>query len=153
IRAEGDIPNGFRVGEALAFSAAMRPNWDQAYADKLVTRFGLKLRKRYSTLSRGQKSAVGVVIGLASRAPLTLFDEGYLGLDAPVSYAFYEELLEDYMAHPRTIILSTHLIEEVANLLETVLILHDGKALLHESAATLLGKGAQLIGPEALIDE
>ena len=67
-------------------------------------------------------SAVGIVIGLASRAPLTLFDEPYLGLDAVARQLFYDRLLADYADHPRTVVLSTHLIEEIAGLLERVLL-------------------------------
>ena len=76
-------------------------------------------------LSRGQLSAVGVIIGLASRAELTFFDEPYLGLDAVARQTFYDRLLEDYAEHPRTVVLSTHLIDEVANLLEHVLVIDD----------------------------
>ena len=59
-------------------------------------------------------SAVGVIIGLASRAPLTFFDEPYLGLDAVARQLFYDRLLADYAEHPRTVVLSTHLIDEVS---------------------------------------
>ena len=57
-------------------------------------------------------SAVGIVIGLAARAPLTFFDEPYLGLDAVARDLFYRRLLADYAEHPRTVVLSTHLIDE-----------------------------------------
>ena len=83
-------------------------------------------------LSRGMKSAAGIMIGLAARAPLTIFDESYLGLDAPSRYAFYDELLADYLAQPRTVILSTHLIEEVGPLFEEVVIIDRGRLVVHE---------------------
>jgi ABC-2 type transport system ATP-binding protein len=57
-------------------------------------------------------SAVGIAIGLASRAPVTLFDEPYLGLDAVARQLFYDRLLADYAEYPRTVVISTHLIEE-----------------------------------------
>ena len=66
------------------------------------------------------RSAVGIVIGLAARAELTLFDEPYAGLDAVARQLFYDRLLADYAEHPRTVVLSTHLIDEVADLLEHV---------------------------------
>lgn len=152
IRASGDVPDTCRVREALKVASRFRPHWDQDFADRLLDRFKIEKRKRFSTLSRGQQSAVGIVLGLASRAPLTLLDEAYLGLDAPGRYVFYQELLDDYIAHPRTIVLSTHLIEEVADLFESVLILKDGGVLLHESADALRSKGAAIIGPADAVD-
>jgi ABC-2 type transport system ATP-binding protein len=109
-------------------------------------------RKRVQTLSRGQKSALGIVLGMASRAPLTMFDESYLGLDAPSRYAFYEELLTDYVAHPRTIVVSTHLIEEVAPMFEEVIIIDRGKLVAHEEAEALRSRGATVTGPAEVVD-
>jgi ABC-2 type transport system ATP-binding protein len=143
---EHDWP-GDRVRDALGLAARLRPGWDAQYADKLVDRFGLPTRKRLGELSRGQRSTVGVILGLASRAPVTIFDESYLGMDAPSRYAFYEELLDDYLAHPRTVVVSTHLIEEVASLFEHVAIIDDGRLLLHEPADELRARGATVIGP------
>ena len=70
-----------------------------------------------------------MIVGLASRAPLTFFDEPYLGLDAVARQLFYDRLLSDYAEHPRTVVLSTHLIDEVSNLLEHVLVIDDGRIL------------------------
>ncbi|MCW5715893.1 MAG: ABC transporter ATP-binding protein [Bauldia sp.] len=147
-----ELSGGLRVRAALKAAAALRPNWDAALAERLVGRFALPMKKTIASLSRGQRSAVGIVIGLASRAELTMFDEAYLGLDAPSRYAFYEELLQDYMAHPRTIVLSTHLIEEVGDLFEDVLILKDGRVLLQENAEQLRSRGAALVGPADKVD-
>lgn len=148
---EHDWP-GDRVRDALGLAARLRPGWDGDYADKLVDRFGLSLRKRLGELSRGQRSSLGVVLGLASRAPVTIFDESYLGMDAPSRYAFYDELLSDYLAHPRTIVISTHLIEEVAPLFEHVAIIDRGRLLLHEPADELRARGATVIGPAEQVD-
>jgi ABC-2 type transport system ATP-binding protein len=148
---EHDWP-GDRVRDALGLAARLRPAWDSEYADKLVDRFGLSPRKRLGELSRGQRSSLGVVLGLASRAPVTIFDESYLGMDAPSRYAFYDELLNDYLAHPRTIVVSTHLIEEVAPLFEHVAIIDQGRLLLHEPADELRARGATVIGPAEQAD-
>jgi ABC-2 type transport system ATP-binding protein len=104
------------------------------------------------TLSRGQKSALGIVVGLASRAPLTMFDESYLGMDAPSRYAFYEELLADYATHPRTIVISTHLIEEVSSLFEEVIIIDEGRLVLHEESDALRGRGVTVTGAADVVD-
>lgn len=148
---EHDWP-GDRVRDALALAARLRPGWDAQYAQELMGRFGVPTGKRLGELSRGQRSSLGVVLGLASRAPVTIFDESYLGMDAPSRYAFYEELLSDYLAHPRTVVVSTHLIEEVASLFEHVAIIDDGRLLLHEPADELRARGATVVGPAEQVD-
>jgi ABC-2 type transport system ATP-binding protein len=147
-----DVADTDRVSSALRLAAELRPTWDQEYADSLVDLFELPLRKAVSALSRGQRSALGVVLGLAARAPLTMFDEAYLGMDAPSRYAFYRALLDDYVAHPRTIIVSTHLIEEVASLFERVIILDRGRLLAHDEADELRGRGVTVTGPAATVE-
>ena len=90
-----------------------------------------------------------MVVGLAARAPLTIFDESHLGLDAPSRYAFYDELLADYAERPRTVILSTHLIEEVSRLFEEVVIIDRGRLVLHEETDAVRARGVAVTGPAA----
>jgi ABC-2 type transport system ATP-binding protein len=73
-------------------------------------------------------------------------------MDAVARSNFYRELLDDYLVHPRTIILSTHLIEEVADLFERVIILDRGRVLLHEETEELRGRGVTVTGPAAAVD-
>ncbi|MDG4764250.1 ABC transporter ATP-binding protein [Solwaraspora sp. WMMD406] len=152
VRDRVDAQDTDRVGCILDLAATLRPNWDADYAKRLVERFDLPMRKRLNGLSRGMKSALSVTLGLAARAPLTIFDEAYLGLDAPSRYAFYDEVLADYLAHPRTIVLSTHLIEEVGSLFEEVVILHRGRLVAHEETETLRARGTTVTGPAAAVD-
>lgn len=112
------------------------PRWDADYASVLSKEFHLPLTQKTRALSRGALSALGIVVGLASRAPLSLFDEP-LGLDVVARSLFYERLLADYVEHPRTILISTHQIDEVSRLLEHVLVLDQGRLLLDEEAETL----------------
>jgi ABC-2 type transport system ATP-binding protein len=135
------------VSAALRMARALRPNWDEDYAQALVERFGLSPKKRIGSLSRGAKSALSVTLGLATRAPLTILDEAYLGMDAPSRYAFYDELLADYMAHPRTIIISTHLIEEVGSLFEEIVIIDEGRLVAHDETESLRARGVSVTGP------
>src|SRR5690242_15082380 len=97
-------------------------------------------------------SAVGIVIGLSSRAPLTLFDEPYLGLDAVARQLFYDRLLADYAEHPRTILLSTHLIEEIADLLEHVLLIDRGRIVLDDDADSLRASAVTVSGPRDRVE-
>jgi energy-coupling factor transporter ATP-binding protein EcfA2 len=95
--------------------------------------FALPGNRAVKKLSRGMASAVGIVIGLAAHAEITLFDEPYLGLDAVARQIFYDRLLADYAEHPRTVLLSTHLIDEVANLLEHVVVIDRGRIVADPS--------------------
>jgi ABC-2 type transport system ATP-binding protein len=152
IRESGDMIDNDRLGRILDFAAALRPCWDGDLAARLVERFGLPLNRRAKALSRGQRSALAVVLGLATRAPLTMLDEVYLGMDAPTRYAFYDELLADYVEHPRTIILSSHLIDEIERLFEGVLVLHEGRVLVHDDADGIRGRGVSITGPAEVVD-
>jgi ABC-2 type transport system ATP-binding protein len=147
-----DVNDNDRVGKVLRLAGWLRPTWDAEFAEKLLDLFQINTRKAVSSLSRGQKSAVGVVLGLAARAPLTILDESYLGMDAVARTNFYRELLADYLAYPRTIVLSTHLIDEVADLFEQVIIMDRGRVLLHEDAETLRGRGVTVTGPFEKVD-
>ncbi|UIP59818.1 ABC transporter ATP-binding protein [Agromyces marinus] len=128
-------------------------NWDGEFAERLIADFRLPVKRRVKKLSRGQLSAVGVIVGLASRAPLTFFDEPYLGLDAVARHIFYDRLLEDYAEHPRTVVLSTHLIDEVANLLEHVILIDQGRILLDRDAEEVRGSATTVAGPSAAVEQ
>jgi ABC-2 type transport system ATP-binding protein len=137
-----------------AFQAARLffPNWDQALADELVAEFQLPMKQTIKKLSRGQLSAVGVIIGLASRAEITFFDEPYLGLDAVARQIFYDRLVDDYAEHPRTIILSSHLIDEVSNLIEKVIVIDNGQILLNEDTDAVRDRAITVVGDAAKVD-
>ncbi|MBM7563178.1 ABC transporter ATP-binding protein [Paenibacillus sacheonensis] len=152
IKESQKYPDTFRVTDVLGTAAMMFPNWDEGFAKRLLTDFNLPLKRRMKKLSRGMLSSVGIIIGLASRAPLTIFDEPYLGLDAVARNIFYERLMEDYAEFPRTVILSTHLIDEVSKLLEHVIVIDGGQILLDEEADSLRGRAYTVTGPSAKID-
>jgi ABC-2 type transport system ATP-binding protein len=120
IRESGDVLRDVRLAATLDMLAGARPTFDRGFADRLMDTFELSPRSLPSKLSRGKKSAFGVVVGLATRAPLTLLDEVHLGMDAPSRYAFYDALVADYAENPRTIVISSHLIDEVQRLREHV---------------------------------
>ncbi|MGW6932325.1 ATP-binding cassette domain-containing protein [Lentzea sp. NPDC054927] len=142
-----------KVSYVLEYGAAWRDTWDSDYAVELVDLFKIGLRTKVGELSLGQRSALGVVIGLASRSPLTMLDESHLGMDTPTRYAFYDALLNDFMTHPRTIIISTHLIEELASLLEEVVIIDSGRLVLQEEADVLRSRGTEVTGNASDVDE
>jgi ABC-2 type transport system ATP-binding protein len=153
IRESGDRPDAVPVKHAVGLAAALRPYWDADLAAELLDRFEVPLNKKIQKLSRGKKSALGVVLGLASRAPLTIFDESYLGMDVPSRNLFYDMLLADYAEVPRTIVLSTHLVSEVSAMLEEVVILDQGRLVTQSPVDALRGRGASIVGPAAVVDE
>ncbi|MEC0130903.1 MULTISPECIES: ABC transporter ATP-binding protein [Paenibacillus] len=146
-------PDTYRIIDVLEVSELFFPNFDREYAHSLIKDFNLPLKRRIKKLSRGMLSAVGIVVGLASRAPLTIFDEPYLGLDAVARSLFYDRLIEDYAENPRTVVLSTHLIDEVSQLLEHVIVIDNGKLIINEDAETLRGQAVTVIGATAKIED
>ncbi|WP_144460094.1 ABC transporter ATP-binding protein [Siminovitchia fortis] len=153
IKESQKYPDNFLVKDVLDVSRSLFPNWDADFAYSLIESFNLPVNRRIKKLSRGMLSAVGIVVGLASRAPLTVFDEPYLGLDAVSRGIFYNRLTEDYVEHPRTVILSTHLIDEVSNLLEHVLVIADGELTIDEDAEKLRGMAYTVTGKAAIVEK
>lgn len=150
-----DFPNSIgerKVRDILAIAKIIYKNWDEEYKDYLIKEFNLNTKKKLLKLSTGNKTIVGLIIGLASRSRITMFDEPTLGLDAAMRYKFYNLLLEDYEKNPRTIIVSTHLIDEVANLFEEVIILNDERVTLKDEVSSLIQRSYFLSGREDLID-
>ncbi|WP_313429172.1 ABC transporter ATP-binding protein [Siminovitchia terrae] len=152
IKESQQYPINFTVQDVLDVSKSLFPNWNNDLAYSLISDFNLPLKRRIKKLSRGMLSSVGIVIGLASRAPLTVFDEPYLGLDAVSRGIFYDRLMEDYVKNPRTIILSTHLIDEVSNLLEHVLVIKDGELMIDQDAEELRGMAYTVTGKSAQVE-
>ena len=143
-----------KVKDIFSLASIIYKDWDEEYKNYLIQEFNLRIRNsffsntKFSKLSTGNQTIVGLIIGLASRARITMFDEPTLGLDAAMRYKFYNLLLADYEENPRTIIISTHLIDEVSNLFEEVLILNDEKIALHENVDSLREKSYFLTGRE-----
>ncbi|WP_010651453.1 ABC transporter ATP-binding protein [Oceanobacillus massiliensis] len=126
-----------KVRHVLKIYSFFYPNWDQSLAEELIKEYNLQMDSKIKTLSKGMESALGITVGLASKAPITIFDEPYIGLDAPSRKRFYEIMLEEYQKEQRTIIFSTHLIDEVSLLFEEILILREGRLVLQEEAEIL----------------
>lgn len=125
------------VRDVLASARALYPDWDEGVAKALCETFELDVKRRTKGLSRGMQTAVGLVCGIASQAPITIFDEPSLGLDAVIRERFYDALIDSYEKNPRTIILSTHLIDEVSRVLEYAVMIDKGQLVLEESVESL----------------
>lgn len=152
VREDQSFPD-IRVCQAVQAASWFYPNWDADFAASLLDDFHLPRGRVVKRLSRGMRSALSIVIGLAARADLTLFDEPYAGLDAASRQLFYDRLLADFAEYPRAILLSTHLIDEIADALERVVVLDRGRLVLDAPADEVRGTAATVSGPSAAVDE
>jgi ABC-2 type transport system ATP-binding protein len=153
VREDQAFPGDFRVRHVVRAASWCYPNWGADLADALLEEFSLPLDRRVRKLSRGMRSALGIVIGLAARAEVTLLDEPYAGLDPVARQSFYDLLLADYAEHPRTVLLSTHLIDEAAGLFERVLVLDHGRVVLNAAADDVRGAATSVSGPAIAVAE
>jgi ABC-2 type transport system ATP-binding protein len=152
VREDQSFPD-IRVCQAIQAASWFYPNWDAEFAASLLDDFDLPPGRPVKRLSRGMRSALSITIGLAARSDLTLFDEPYAGLDAASRQLFYDRLLADYTEYPRAILLSTHLIDEVADALERVVVLDRGRVALDAPADEVRGTAATVSGPSAAVEE
>ena len=133
-------------------AATLYENWDTSFAKHLIKRFKLDVNKKYNKISKGMKTTVGIILGLASRAELTLFDEPYVGLDPVSREIFYAELQKDYNEHPRTMVISSHLINELEGMFERVLIIDEGASIVDSPVDTLKDRYYLLQGRKDTIE-
>ncbi len=145
-------PNAMKVKEVLLWSKEFYPTLDMDYALSLCERFGLDTKKRVKGLSTGYSSIMKAIVALASNASIVIYDEPVLGLDANHREMFYRELIANYSEHPKTIIISTHLIEEIADVLEGVIIIKEGRIILKQSVEELLAQAYTVSGEEAQVE-
>lgn len=151
VREGQKYPEEASVNTLLRTGPLFYRDWDTQFAQELVERFELPPSRPLKKLSRGQLSAAGIVLGLSSRAELTFFDEPNLGLDAVARQVFYAAVAEDFAAHPRTVVISSHLIDEVAPIVEHVLLLNRGKLVVDMPTDQLSHSAYRLTGPGTLV--
>ena len=145
-------PEGMRVKKAFDIAKLFYPKFDVQYANELARRFELDTKKKISALSTGYASIFRLVLALSVNTPYLLLDEPVLGLDAQHRDMFYKFLIEKYSENPCTILISTHLIQEAANLIDHVLIIKDGSIVRDMPRDELLEYGYTVSGPAALVD-
>lgn len=152
VRDNQRYPDDYRLHHVLRIAPVYAPDWDAGVAAELVDGFRIPARTPIRKFSRGQLSALAIVLGLASRSPVTLLDEPYLGLDVTARGFFHDMLLRDYTEHPRTIVLSTHLIEESEALFDRIVILDRGKVRIDVASEEIPDQAFVLSGPGAAVD-
>ncbi|MCK0473011.1 ATP-binding cassette domain-containing protein [Halalkalibacter sp. APA_J-10(15)] len=147
------FPSSLNLKEILQFAAHFYPNWDQELAERLFDYFQFQPKQGHQKLSKGKRSTFNAIIGLCARCPLTIFDEPTTGMDAAVRSDFYRALMKEYLAYPRTILLSSHHIEEIEELLEDVLLIHEGKKLMHIPVDQLSEMAVRLSGSKDAVEK
>jgi ABC-2 type transport system ATP-binding protein len=126
-----ELPTALNLKDILMAAESFYKNWDAELAEGLFDYFSLNEGQYIQDLSKGMRSTFNMILGLASRCALTIFDEPTTGMDTAVRKDFYRALLKDYIAHPRTILISSHHLDEIEDLLEDILLLKEGKEHLH----------------------
>ncbi|MGN1279941.1 MAG: ATP-binding cassette domain-containing protein [Limosilactobacillus sp.] len=122
-------------------------------AARQLKAFGLDEKQQLSSLSTGQRTIAKFILALNVNADYILMDEPVLGLDAAHRELFYQELLKSYQAKPRTFVLSTHLIEEVQQMVESVIIIDQGKVAVDADVQALLERAHTVSGPAQQVDK
>ena len=128
----------YTVKRYLDAAALFLPHWDKEMAAQLVQAFELDMKAKLGKLSKGMLSMVTIVVAMASKAEFTFLDEPVAGLDVVAREQFYKLLLDEYTETGRTFVISTHIIEEAADVMEEVIILDKGKVIRHCNTQDLI---------------
>lgn len=153
VNAANNITSALKVKEYLKMAEILFPYWDKEMADRLVEEFELDEKQKIMKLSKGMQSMVTIIVALASKARYTFLDEPAAGLDVVARESFYKILLDEYSESGRTFVISTHIIEEAAEVFEEVIFLNKGKIMLKENTEELLDRCIHISGRAEDVDE
>ena len=146
-------PNKLKISEVFKWTGRFYIGFNHEYALELTELFDLNINKKVGALSTGYASIFKLIIALSVNTPFVFLDEPVLGLDANHRDLFYSILIKKYSDNPSTIIISTHLIEEISNIVEDIIIIDKGRILRNESCQELLSNGYTVAGSATLIDD
>ncbi len=140
------------VQKLLRIASQVNPNYDYDFAQDMMERFELDGKKRFKQLSLGMKTMVSTIICLASNKGAVLLDEPVLGFDAIMRVEFYDMLTESFRKHPRIIIVSTHIIEEIAKTIQKLIILDKGSIRFFDTLQSVETKAFSVSGPKKEVE-
>lgn len=141
-----------KVSDMFKTAALFYPEYDMEYALKLCVEYKLDPKKKLNKLSTGYRSIAKIINALATNAPVVIFDEPVLGLDANHRDMFYRQLTEKYAETNATYIISTHIIEEVTSIIERAVIIKEGKLIMDEETDTIRTMGFAVSGKADAVD-
>src|SRR5437016_3606877 len=127
---ENDLPGWMGVDELIRYTSAFYPKWDDAYAEELRRAFALDPAAKIKDLSRGQKARMGLLIALAHRPELLVLDEPSSGLDPIVRRDILGAVIRTIAGEGRTVLFSSHLLQEVEQVADHVTMINQGKVAL-----------------------
>ena len=139
------LPKWLRVSQALDYVAGVHPRFDRGRAETVLGKTEIRQRSKVGELSKGMITQLHLALIMAIDAKLLVLDEPTIGLDLLYRRSFYEMLLNDYFDHERTILVTTHQVEEVENLLTDVLLINHGRIVLDSSIEAIATRYVQLI--------
>jgi ABC-2 type transport system ATP-binding protein len=139
------LPRWLRVSQALDFVAGVHPRFDRSRAQDFLRKTDIRMKSRVRELSKGMVTQLHLALILAIDARLLVLDEPTLGLDLLYRRQFYDTLLNDYFDKQRTILVTTHQVEEIENLFTDVLFINHGRVVLESTVEGLAGRFVQLI--------
>jgi ABC-2 type transport system ATP-binding protein len=139
------LPRWLRVSQALDFVAGVHPRFDRSRAEDFLRKTDIRMKSRVRELSKGMVTQLHLALILAIDARLLVLDEPTLGLDLLYRRQFYDTLLNDYFDKQRTILVTTHQVEEIENLFTDVLFINHGRVVLESTVEGLAGRFVQLI--------
>jgi len=143
------LPRWIRVDQLLDYVETLHPNFNRSAAETSLSRTKVTLKDKVKALSKGMVAQLHLSIIMAIDAKILILDEPTLGLDILFRKAFYTELLNDYFYDERTIIITTHQVEEIENILTDVMFIDDGKIVLNETIESIGDRYTELmVGPD-----
>ena len=134
------------VRKLLKIASEVNPNYDYDFASEMMERFELDGKKKFRHLSLGMKTMVSTIICLASNKSVVLLDEPVLGVDAMMRVEFYDMLTESFRNHPRIIIVSTHIIEEIAKTIQKLIMIDKGSIRFFDTLQSVEAKAFRISG-------
>ena len=135
---ERDLPDWMTITELMKYTSAFYPKWDHELADELIKSFQLEKKQKISTLSRGQRARVGLINAAAHRPDLLLLDEPSSGLDPSVRRDILGEIIRSVADHGRTVLFSSHHLDEVQRVSDRIAMVHSGKLILFDELDSIL---------------
>lgn len=150
---ELEFPVSLNLLEILETASSFYPKWNMDFAKRLFSYFNFEEKEYFHQLSKGKRSTFSMIVGLATRCSLTLFDEPTSGMDLAVRKDFYRILLKDYIDHARTFIISSHYLEEIEDLLEDLLLIDEGRKILHLPIDEVKNYAISVTAPKAYLQQ
>jgi len=146
------LPRWLRVKEAIDFVAGVHPRFDRARCERFLANTKLQPKQRVRELSKGMVVQLHLALVMAIDAKVLVLDEPTLGLDIMYRKEFYQRLLEDYFDEQKTIIITTHQVEEIEHILTDVLFIRDGRIVLSTDMETLAERYTELLASAETLD-